>query len=93
MQALVDAPSETRKVIGFKRLQLTDLKVEIPRLASKKVLVEAFNSAGAKCNRPSASNRCISGLDCSRLECSTGSCRGVGSSNSVLVSSSTSLVL
>lgn len=46
-QALVDAPAETRRVMNFKRLQLTDLKVEIPRLASKKVLVEAFNAAGA----------------------------------------------
>lgn len=33
--------------MNFKRLQLTDLKVEIPRLASKKVLTEAFSSAGA----------------------------------------------
>jgi hypothetical protein len=32
----------------FKRMTLTDLKVEIPRLASKKVIVEAFTSAGAK---------------------------------------------
>jgi hypothetical protein len=31
----------------FKRMTLTDLKVEIPRLASKKVITEAFNSAGA----------------------------------------------
>eukprot|EP00878_Enallax_costatus_P000324 GHUV01000398.1.p1 GENE.GHUV01000398.1~~GHUV01000398.1.p1 ORF type:complete len:133 (+),score=52.34 GHUV01000398.1:134-532(+) len=44
-RALVDAPTETRRVMNFKRLQLTDLKVEIPRLASKKVLTEAFTSA------------------------------------------------
>jgi hypothetical protein len=31
----------------FKRMTLTDLTVEIPRLASKKVLTAAFNSAGA----------------------------------------------
>lgn len=45
-QALVDCPSEGRRVINFKRLALTDLKVEIPRLASKKVLTEAFKAAG-----------------------------------------------
>ncbi len=37
-RALVDAPDATRKVLGFKRLSLTDFKVDIPRLASKKVL-------------------------------------------------------
>lgn len=42
----MDAPGETRRVENFKRLALTDLKVEIPRLASKKVLTEAFTSAG-----------------------------------------------
>lgn len=46
-QALVDAPAEGRRVMNFKRLALTDIKVEIPRLASKKVLTEAFNAAGA----------------------------------------------
>eukprot|EP00879_Flechtneria_rotunda_P000107 GHRR01000161.1.p1 GENE.GHRR01000161.1~~GHRR01000161.1.p1 ORF type:complete len:133 (+),score=49.63 GHRR01000161.1:69-467(+) len=44
-RALVDAPGATRKVVNFKRLTLTDLKVDIPRLASKKVLTEALNSA------------------------------------------------
>jgi hypothetical protein len=33
--------------MNFKRLAITDLKIEIPRLASKKVLTAAFNSAGA----------------------------------------------
>mmetsp|Transcript_26481 Transcript_26481/g.57780 ORF Transcript_26481/g.57780 Transcript_26481/m.57780 type:complete len:136 (-) Transcript_26481:313-720(-) len=37
-RALVDAPEETRKVMNFKRLAMTDFKVDIPRLASKKVL-------------------------------------------------------
>jgi large subunit ribosomal protein L14e len=46
-QALIDAPTETRRIMAFKRMTLTDLKVEIPRLASKKVLTAAFNSAGA----------------------------------------------
>eukprot|EP00775_Hariotina_reticulata_P012181 gene12181-12318_t len=44
-RALVDAPAEGRRVMNFKRLALTDIKVEIPRLASKKVLTEAFNAA------------------------------------------------
>jgi hypothetical protein len=47
LQALVDAPTETRRIMPFKRMTLTDLTVEIPRLASKKVLTAAFNSAGA----------------------------------------------
>ena len=33
-------------MINFKRLALTDLKVDIPRLAKKKVLSEALSSAG-----------------------------------------------
>lgn len=46
LQALVDAPGETRHVVNFKRLTLTDFKLEIPRLASKKVVTEAFSSSG-----------------------------------------------
>lgn len=46
MQALVDRPDEVRRVINFKRLALTDHKVDIPRLAKKKVLSEALSSAG-----------------------------------------------
>jgi hypothetical protein len=34
--------------MNFKRLALTDITVEIPRLASKKVLTEAYTAAGAK---------------------------------------------
>jgi len=45
-QALVDAPGITRHVETFKRLTLTDFKVEIPRLASKKVLTAAWTEAG-----------------------------------------------
>eukprot|EP01023_Acetabularia_acetabulum_P062628 TRINITY_DN7739_c0_g1_i1.p2 TRINITY_DN7739_c0_g1~~TRINITY_DN7739_c0_g1_i1.p2 ORF type:complete len:133 (+),score=23.24 TRINITY_DN7739_c0_g1_i1:352-750(+) len=44
-RALVDHPDETRRPINFKRLALTDLKIDIPRLAKKKVLREAFESA------------------------------------------------
>ena len=34
-------------MINFKRLALTDLKVDIPRLAKKKVLKEALEASGA----------------------------------------------
>jgi large subunit ribosomal protein L14e len=44
-RALVDRPDEVRRVINFKRLALTDYKVDIPRLAKKKVLSEALSSA------------------------------------------------
>ncbi len=46
-QALVDRPDEIRRVINFKRLALTDLKIDIPRLAKKKVLKEALETSGA----------------------------------------------
>lgn len=47
VQALVDAPAQTRRVENFKRLTLTDIKIDIPRLASKKVLTAKFTEAGA----------------------------------------------
>lgn len=47
-QALVDRPDEVRRVINFKRLAITDLKVDIPRLAKKKVLKEALATSGAR---------------------------------------------
>ena len=46
-QALVDRPEEIRRVINFKRLAITDLKIDIPRLAKKKVLKEALETSGA----------------------------------------------
>lgn len=46
VQALVDRPNETRRVINFKRLALTDIKIDIPRIAKKKVLKEAYDSEG-----------------------------------------------
>ncbi len=45
-QALVDAPGETRRIVNFKRLALTGTTIEVPRLASKKVLTKAFADAG-----------------------------------------------
>lgn len=47
-QALVDRPDEVRRVINFKRLAITDLKVDIPRLAKKSVLKEALATSGAR---------------------------------------------
>ena len=46
-QALVDRPDQERRVVNFKRLALTDFKIDVPRLAKKKVLSEAFTSAGS----------------------------------------------
>lgn len=46
-QALVDFPGQTRRVISFKRLAITDYTVDIPRLAKKAVLKKALEEAGA----------------------------------------------
>ncbi len=48
VQALVDAPGEVRKVVNFKRLALTDFKLDIPRLAKKSVLTQKFAEAGER---------------------------------------------
>lgn len=45
-RALVDAPDYTRKIVSFRRLSLTDLKVDIPRLANKKVLKAKLAESG-----------------------------------------------
>jgi large subunit ribosomal protein L14e len=45
MQALVDRPDEIRRKMNMKRLILTDLKVDIPRLAKKAVLKKAMEDA------------------------------------------------
>ena len=47
MQALVDRPDEVRRMVTFKRLALTDFKIDIPRLAKKKVLTAALEDSGA----------------------------------------------
>ncbi|KAL4421522.1 hypothetical protein ABPG75_010813 [Micractinium tetrahymenae] len=43
--ALVDFPGQTRRVVSFKRMALTDFTVEIPRLAKKAVLKKAIEEA------------------------------------------------
>ena len=46
MQAVVDRPDETRRVIPFKRLILTDFKCDLTRLAKKKELQQALDESG-----------------------------------------------
>ncbi len=46
-QALVDRPDMVRQQMNFKRLVLTDFKIDIPRLAKKKVLTAALEESGA----------------------------------------------
>ena len=46
LQALVDRPDETRRVVSFKRLALTDFKIDIPRLAKKTALKAALEESG-----------------------------------------------
>ena len=43
---MIDRPDEVRRVENFKRLQLTDFKIDIPKLAKKKALKEALESNG-----------------------------------------------
>lgn len=42
----MDVPGELRRVMNFKRLAMTDYKIDIPRLASKKLLSEKLAEAG-----------------------------------------------
>jgi len=44
-RALVDAPKMVRCQMNFKRLSLTDIKIDIPRVPKKKVLIEAMEAA------------------------------------------------
>eukprot|EP00890_Picochlorum_soloecismus_P005604 jgi/Picsp_1/6044/NSC_03398-R1_ribosomal protein l14 component of cytosolic 80s ribosome and 60s large subunit len=44
-RALIDRPDEIRRTINFKRLAITDYKVDIPRLAKKSVLKKALEDA------------------------------------------------
>ncbi|KAI3962519.1 hypothetical protein MKW92_013970 [Papaver armeniacum] len=45
-RALVDAPDMVRRQMSFKRLSLTDIKVDIGRTPKKKVLIKAMEAAG-----------------------------------------------
>jgi hypothetical protein len=46
IQALVDAPDMTRCQINFKRLSLTDIKIDIKRIPKKSTLIKAMADAG-----------------------------------------------
>ena len=54
LQALVDRPDETRRVMNFKRLALTDHKLDVPRLAKKKAIKKALESNGEQLQTCSA---------------------------------------
>lgn len=45
-QALVDAPDMVRTQMNFKRLSLTDIKIDIKRIPKKKTLIQAMQEAG-----------------------------------------------
>ncbi|KAK7344038.1 hypothetical protein VNO77_13253 [Canavalia gladiata] len=47
-RALVDAPDMVRSPVNFKRLSLTDIKVDIKRVPKKKDLVKAMEAADVK---------------------------------------------
>lgn len=44
-RALVDAPDMVRSQMNFKRLQLTDIKIDIKRAPRKKTLIKAMEEA------------------------------------------------
>ena len=46
MQALIDKPDVVRRVENFKRLTLTDFKLDIPKLAKKKDLKKSLEEDG-----------------------------------------------
>ncbi|THU43892.1 hypothetical protein C4D60_Mb02t01630 [Musa balbisiana] len=48
LKALVDSPDMVRGQINFKRLSLTDIKIDIPRVPKKKTLVDAMEAADVK---------------------------------------------
>jgi ribosomal protein L14E/L6E/L27E len=50
----VDRPDEVRRIVNFKRLQLTDFKIDIPRVAKKKVLAAALEESGGHSLSPPA---------------------------------------
>lgn len=47
-RALVDAPDMVRSQMNFKRLSLTDLKIDIKRIPKKKDLISAMEAADVK---------------------------------------------
>ena len=76
LQALVDRPDEVRRIVNFKRLQLTDYKIDIPRIAKKKVLAAALEESGGPPLLPPALRGSKQGLKsccmCHRIVICTG---------------------
>ncbi|KAK7818264.1 60s ribosomal protein l14-2 [Quercus suber] len=48
LRALVDAPDMERSQMNFKRLSLTDIKIDIKRVPKKKELLDAMEKADVK---------------------------------------------
>ena len=55
-------------MVTFKRLALTDFKIDIPRLARKKVLTAALEDSGAESQLHLLSS-CTAALPCPELSC------------------------
>ena len=68
-QALVDRPDEVRRMVNFKRMVLTDFKIDIPRLAKKKVLTAALEESGEGCSSTCVISRVthVSGYACTAV--------------------------
>ncbi|KAM7253756.1 hypothetical protein ACFE04_031438 [Oxalis oulophora] len=47
-RALIDAPDMVRTQMNFKRLSLTDIKIDIGRIPKKKALIKAMENADVK---------------------------------------------
>ena len=60
MQVVVDRPDIVRCVCNLKRLAVTDLKVDVQRLAKKKELAAAFDGAHSDCLSCSWTQCCAS---------------------------------
>ncbi|MCL7030565.1 hypothetical protein MKW94_025211 [Papaver nudicaule] len=54
-RALVDAPDMEKSQMNFKRLSLTDIKIDIGRIPKNKVLIDAMEAADVKKNWESSS--------------------------------------
>lgn len=63
LQALVDAPDMVRGQMNFKRLTLTDIKIDIKRVPNKKTLIAALDAAGRlNCNLVMVLGILVSGI-------------------------------
>ncbi|KAK1266121.1 60S ribosomal protein L14-2 [Acorus gramineus] len=56
-RALIDAPDMVRGQMNFKRLHLTDIKIDIPRTPKKSSLIKAMEEAEPVCVMADVKNR------------------------------------